>query len=318
MSTEISIFKLLEMFPDEASAEAWFEKLLWPEGVRCPGCESDNIQARPTRKPLPYRCRSCRMDFSVRTGTLLHRSHLPLRKWVFAIYLICRPKGIASTQLARDLGVTQKTAWYLGHRIRQACLDFKRMFLGTVEVDETYMGGKKKNKHRVKGQKFGTGGVDKVPVIGVYERHTKKIKTNVLDHTGGAMMRRHIYEWVHRGMQVCSDEHVGYKALAEDYYHEFVRHGAKQYVKGIAHTNSLENFWSLFKRGYMGTYHVMSPKHLWRYAREFTARHNARPLGVYGFMQELAQGMRGQRLTYQELITYERPFGAPFIPNPWE
>ncbi len=302
MSTEISIFKLHEMFPDEASAEAWFEKLLWPEGVRCSGCGSEDIQARPTKKPLPYRCRSCRTDFSVRTGTLLHRSHLPLRKWVFAIYLISRPKGIPSTQLARDLGITQKTAWFLGHRIRQACLQFGRKFLGTVEVDETFVGGKKSNKHRIKGQKFKRGTADKVPIIGVFERGTKKVQTKVLGDMYGGTLRKPIYDWVYKGMSVYSDEKLEYKKISEDYYHAFVRHGAGQYVKGKAHTNGLENFWSLFKRGYMGTYHVMSPKHLWRYAREFTARHNAKPLGVYGFMKKLVQGMRGQRLQYQELI----------------
>lgn len=303
MSTDISIFKLHEMFPDEASAEAWFEKLLWPEGVHCPTCESTNIQARPTKKPMPYRCRSCRLDFPVRTGTLLHRSHLPLRKWVFAIYLMARPKGIASTQLARDLGVTQKTAWYMGHRIRQACLPFERKFLGSVEIDETYVGGKKSNKHRVKGQKFQRGMADKIPITGVYERGTKKVKTRVLKYIGGGDIRKPIYDWVYKGMTVYSDEKREYKRIVEEgYYHTFVKHSAKQYVKGKAHTNSLENFWSLFKRGYMGTYHVMSPKHLWRYAREFTARHNAKSLGVYGFMKTIAEGLKNQRLLYQELI----------------
>ncbi|MCY3766770.1 MAG: IS1595 family transposase [Gemmatimonadetes bacterium] len=242
------------------------------------------------------------MDFSVRTGTLLHRSHLPLRKWVFAIYLICRPKGIASTQLARDLGITQKTAWYVGHRIRQACLDFERMFMGSVEVDETFVGGKKKNKHRVKRQRFKRGTGDKIPVIGVYERGTKKVKTKVLGDLRGDTLRKPIYDWVYKGTSVHSDEKKEYKAISSDYYHSFVRHSLWQYVKGKTHTNGLENFWSLFKRGYMGTYHVMSPKHLWRYVREFTARHNARPLGVYGFMVKIAQGLRGQRLQYQELI----------------
>ncbi|MDE2889662.1 MAG: IS1595 family transposase [Gemmatimonadota bacterium] len=242
------------------------------------------------------------MDFSVRTGNLLHRSHLSFRKWVFAIYLISRPKGISSTQLAKDLDITQKTAWYLGHRIRHACLDLKRKFLGTVEVDETFVGGKKSNKHRVSGQKFKRGWAEKVPVIGVYERGTKKIRTQVLDDMSHDTLCEPVYEWVYRDMQVYSDEHNAYKMLTGVYYHEFVKHSAKQYVKGDVHTNSLENFWSLFKRGYMGTYHVMSPKHLWLYVREFTARHNARPLGVYGFMKTIAQGMRGQRLQYQELI----------------
>ena len=138
MARDISIFELMQKFPTEQDAEKWFEARIWSGGVVCPGCKSHDIQSRQTRKPQPYRCRSCRKDFSVRTGTILHASRLPLQKWLFAIYLMARPKGIASTQLARDLGITQKAAWYLGHRIRQACEEDKGKFTGTVEADETY------------------------------------------------------------------------------------------------------------------------------------------------------------------------------------
>ena len=133
MSREISIFELLKRFPTERDAEKWFEARFWADGVTCPHCKSQNIQSRPTRKPQPYRCRDCRKDFSVKTGTLLHNSRLPLQTWLYALYLMSRPKGIPSTQLARDLGITQKTAWYLGHRIRQACEEYKEKFTGTVE-----------------------------------------------------------------------------------------------------------------------------------------------------------------------------------------
>ena len=158
----------MRMFPDDAAAEAWFVNARWADGVHCPRCDSDNVQPRPTRKPQPYRCRDCRKDFSVKTGTVMQGSNLGLQKWALAVYLLATGiKGVSSMKLHRDLGVTQKTAWHLGHRIREALEDHRGLFAGPVEIDETYVGGIERNKHNRKKLRAGRGAVGKTAVVGV-------------------------------------------------------------------------------------------------------------------------------------------------------
>ena len=192
------MFKLQEMFPTEEAAEEWFAKLLWPSGVFCRSCGSKDIRLQKEPSPKAYRCNICQKKFTIKTGTLLHSSKLPLRKWVWAIYLMCRPKGIASTQLARDLDITQKSAWYLGHRIRKACEENCGKFTGTVEADETYVGGLKKNMHYGRKLALGMGrGVhEKFPVLGIRERETKQVKAMVPPNTTRRTIEYQLKDWI--------------------------------------------------------------------------------------------------------------------------
>ena len=296
----ISLLQITRLFPDDATAEAWFVGERWPSGVRCPFCDSENIQERPTRKPQPYRCRTCRKDFSVKTGTLMHDSKLGLRIWTIAVYLMnTNIKGVSSMKLHRDLGITQKTAWYLAHRIREAWKSGKRVFGGPVEVDETYMGGKNANKHAEKKIKNANGTVGKTAVVGMKDRKTNQVQAAVAERTNQETLQGFVNARIKSGAKVYTNEHGGYIDLSN---HESVRHSVGQYVDGMASTNGMESFWALLKRGYYGTYHKMSIKHLSRYVNEFSGRHNVRPLDTITQMSMVVRGLVGKRLRYEELI----------------
>ena len=296
----LSIAALFRMFPDDATAEQWFTEVRWPDGVHCPKCDSDNIQERATRKPQPYRCRSCRKDFSVKTDTLMHNSPLGCQTWAIAIYLMTTGlKGVSSMKLHRDLDVTQKTAWHLSMRIRETFEDDRVAFQGPVEVDETYMGGKKKNKHQSKKLRAGRGAVGKVAVVGMKDRETNRISAEVVESVDGLTLQEFVLDQVAPGAKVYTDEHRGYHGLPN---HQTVNHSVREYVDGMAHTNGIESFWSMLKRGYHGTYHKMSEKHLNRYVGEFAGRHNDRPSDTIDQMRAMARNMDGKRLTYKELI----------------
>ena len=292
--------QLTAMFPDDMTAEQWFVVQRWPQGVRCPVCDSDNVQERKTRKPQPYRCRSCRKDFSVKTGTLMHDSKLGYRVWAIALYLMSTGiKGVSSMKLHRDLGITQKTAWYLAHRIREAWKNDDDVFGGPVEVDETYMGGRETNKHESKKAKAGRGTVGKAAVIGMKDRQTKQVQATVIEHTDRPTLSGFVNDRIVSGAKVYSDEHSGYDWIEN---HEIVRHSVKEYVNGMAHTNGIESFWALLKRGYHGIYHKMSKKHLGRYVTEFSGRFNQRPCDTIDQMRLMARGLTGKRLSYADLI----------------
>lgn len=296
----VSLIQLTKLFPDEEAARQWFEAQRWPASIVCPKCGADSIANIPNAKPMPYRCKACRKHFSVRTGTVLARSHVPLQKWVFALYLyVTSLKGVSSMRLHRDLDVTQKTAWFMAHRIRKALESEGALFAGPVEVDEAYMGGKNANKHAHKKIKNANGTVGKTAVVGMKDRDTNQVSAQVVEHTNQETLHAFVNDRKAEGAKVYTDEHGGYIGLEN---HEAVKHSVGEYVKDQAHTNGIESFWASLKRGYTGTYHKMSEKHLNRYVTEFAGRHNLREADTLDQMAHVAVGCVGHRLMYQDLI----------------
>lgn len=300
----ISVFELQTMFPDEASARAWFEAKRWPDGVRCARCDSKLVQAVKNAKPMPWRCLDCRKYFSVRMCTFMAESRLPLRIWLFAIYLFATSlKGVSSMKLHRDLGITQKTAWFLAHRIREAMEANYGPMTGPVEADETYVGGKGKNMHASKKQQLKSGTSDKAPVIGIKDRTTGQVIAQAPDHVDVETASNFVYEHAQPGAKVFTDSSHFYQDLEWlGYQHQAVIHSAGQYVNGPVHTQGIESFWSMLKRAYVGTFHSMSPKHLQRYVNEFAERASLRDLDTIDIMTAIFVGGIGKRLTYKHLI----------------
>ena len=298
----ISLIELAEMFPTEESAVKWMETAAWGDERCCGHCGSVNTYETKNRKPQPYRCRDCKRYFSVRTGTPMECSPLPIKKWVYAIYLdVTSLKGVSSMKLHRDLGVTQKTAWFMQQRIREAFSAEGSMFPGPVEVDEAAFGGKAKNMHAKRRKKLtGRGSVDKTVVAGIKDRKLNRVAARVVPDTTSETMSRFIMEHVDPDeSMIYTDGAVTYTVLPN---HESVRHSVGEYVRGQAHTNGIESFWAMLKRAYTGTFHKMSPKHLNRYVTEFCGRHNIRNLDTLRQMEHVVALMAGKRLTYRELI----------------
>lgn len=298
----ISTFQLFKMFPDQESARLYLEARLWPNGVNCPVCASgERITAR---KGGFYRCNACKEDFTVRTGTIFERSHVPLNKWLYAMYLLVTArKGISSLQLSKQIGITQKSAWFLLHRLREACGKELIKLRGIIEVDETYIGGKEGNKHESKKLHMGRGAVGKAAVIGLRERGGRTIAYPV--QTPDAInLRAAIYRRVEPGSIVNTDEAQAYGELDGLFYrHQTVNHSAGEFVRDDASVNSIESVWAVLKRGLNGVYHHVSRKHLSRYVDEFTFRLNDGNVNrrTLARLDSLTLALANRRLTYKEL-----------------
>ena len=300
----LTLVQLMDMFPTEEAATQWFASVLW-NGERCCGkCGSLKTREVPNAKPMPYWCTDCRSYFSVRTGTAIARSNVPLRKWAIAIYLcLTSLKSVSSLKLHRDLGVSQPTAWFMLHRIREAwCEDTRQEFFGAVEVDETYMGGRRKNMPKAKRAALdGRGGVGKSVVVGIKDRKTNKVVSKVVGNTDRDTLQPFIRTHVKTGSYVYTDDHLAYNRLWL-FRHRTVKHSVGEYVRGMAHTNGIESFWSMLKQAHTGTFHKISPKHLNRYVQEFAGKHNMRDLGTLAQMRSTVARLIGRSLLYRDLV----------------
>jgi len=300
----ISTFQLFALFPDEETARTYLEGRLWPNGPRCPFCASERVT---TRKGGYYRCNACEEgeNFTVRTNTVMERSHIPLHKWVYAMYLLVTArKGISSMQLAKEIGVTQKSAWFMLSRLREACggddeIDKLR---GTVEADECFVGGLDINKPESK-RKGRRGTVGKVAVMGIRERGGRTIAKVIEDRTI-ATIQGEIHKNVEVGSTVYTDSHIAYTGPDGLFFrHDAVNHSEGEYVRGAVHTNSIESVWAVLKRGLHGVYHHASQKHLGRYVDEFTFRLNEGSVKRHSLerLASFVDRIRGKRITYKQL-----------------
>ena len=290
------------MFPDDATARKWFESRLWPNGAFCPRCGSKDV-VEIKHPSMTHRCRDCRRAgekrnmFSVRVNSIMEDTKLGYRTWAIAIYLMTTSlKGVSSMKLHRDLGITQRAAWHLAHRIRRAYEEGDmKPFAGPVEFDETYVGGR--SSDRAPGGRMG----NKAIVAGARDRATKRVRAKMVPDTSPETIHGFVDETAKWGSWVYSDGASVYRSLLA-HRHAWVNHSAYEFVRGQVHTNGIESFWAGLKRGYEGVYHKMSFKHLDRYVGEFTGRHNARDADTLDQMEALAEAMRGKRLKYEDLI----------------
>lgn len=297
-----SIFDLLKAFPDEQTCIDRLEQLRWNGNVISPFDENSKVYKCKGNK---YRCKNTGKYFNVKTNTIFEDTKIPLQKWFMALYIFpSHKKGISSHQLAKDINVTQKSAWFLLHRLRYAFdhPNFKKMLSECVEADETYIGGKAKNKHFNKKTK-GTQGrstKDKTVIFGLIERSGNLIAKKVND-VSGKTLKPIIYKHVKKGSILSTDEWKAYKGLNDNYNHILVYHSLKEYVKFMAHTNNIECFWSHLKRGIGGIYHWISPEHSQSYVDEFSLRYNTRKSTTSQRFDLILGNVIG-RLTYRQLI----------------
>ena len=250
----ISLVQIFRMFPDDATAEAWFVARRWPTGVACPHCGSLNVQTGAKHATMPYRCREkqCAKRFSAKTGTVMEGSKLGLQVWMIATYLVSTSlKSVSSMKLHRDLTINQRSAWFLAHRLRVALTQESGLFAGPVEVDETYMGGKRANMSKSKREELtGRGAVGKTAIAGAKDRDTNQVRAQVVERTDKPTVHGFVAAHVAPDAKVYTDDALVYETLPNP--HEVVNHSAQEYVRGDVHTNGAESFWSMLKRAHKG------------------------------------------------------------------
>ena len=302
MDTPKTLIEAVRYFADIRVCHDYMRRIKWPgRVVTCPDCVSDRIGEITTRHML--RCTDCRKQFSHKVGTIFEDSPLGLDKWFVAVWAIanCR-NGISSHELGRAIGVTQKTAWFMLHRIREAMKTGTfRKLAGTIEADETFIGGKAENMHAKRRAKVitGRGPTNKVAVQGILQRGTE-VRVQVVPNVEAPTLRGNVARHVERGSTVYTDATTGYSGLWKRYAHATVDH-AKEYVKGLCHVNGMENFWSLLKRALKGTYIHVAAFHLGRYCTEQSFRYRVRKNSEASRFWAALEGVVGQRLTYREL-----------------
>jgi len=300
-----SFYEMLELLPNDNACRLFLEDLRWNGKPVCPHCGSINgshykLKTKGEFTGL-YKCKDCRERFTVTVGTMFEGSHVPLRKWFIAIYIFTsHKKGISSIQLGKDLGITQKSAWFVLHRLRNTFEQPQQKFDGITEIDESWLGGADKNKHANK--KTGVSGAHtKTAVLGIRNRKDGIVKAQVVPNTKAETLVPIIKQEVIADSIVMTDENRAYVKLHEHFSHGTVNHSAKEYVNGQFHTNGIENFWSHLKRGIDGIYHQCSTKHLQSYVNEFSFRYNSRKTSESArFIFSLQRAEK--RLTYKELI----------------
>lgn len=307
MRKPTNLLEAIRYFSDLDVATDYVAKLRWPGGPVCPRCGATEYSYISTRRI--WKCKGCKKQYSVKVGTIFEDSALGLDKWLPAVWLAANSKnGISSHELGRALGVTQKSAWFMLHRIRLAMQNRTfEMLSGTVEVDETYIGGKARNMHRGHGARTprkgtmgrGRGTANKTVIVGMIERGGK-VRANVVDDIKRRTLQSYVADAVEPGSSVYTDSLPSYVGLDRDYSHDTVNH-AVQYVNGNVHTNFMENFWSLLKRGLHGTYISVQPFHLFRYLDERMFTFNERELDDTGRFEKVLDAVAGRRLTYARL-----------------
>lgn len=310
MTEPQTLSEAIRYFADPDVALKTMVELRWPNGVHCPTCGRTDVKFLPTRRLWECKEKHPRKQFSAKVGTIFEDSPLGLDKWFCAIWMIANMKnGVSSYELHRSIGVTQKSAWFMLHRIRLAMKagSFDK-FDGTVEADETFVGGLAKNMHANKRKKIAPGTVGKAIVMGVLERGGEKsasrVRAKLIPSTRLSKMRKVVSDNVEKGATLMTDEAAAYKEMRRDYKHQFVNH-TLTYVRGAVHTNGIENFWSLLKRSLKGTYISVDPSHLQAYCDEQAFRFNERLDSDGMRFRSVAGAVSGKRLTYKDLIGYD-------------
>jgi len=297
-----NLIELFDYFKDDDTCKQFLAEQRWGKNVTCPHCGHNKVYV--TNRGYKCAAKTCYKKFSATVGTVYENSKVPLRTWFAAMYLVtAHKKGISSLQLSRDLGITQKTAWFVLHRVREMVkIKAPNKLRNVVEVDETYVGGKNKNRHADKKilHSQGRSAKDKTPVLGAMQRGGV-VHTFVVKDTSGATLKPILDNVVKQGSVMVTDEWRSYDCLNKDYYHVVINHQQEEYVRGAFHTNSIEGFWSLLKRGIYGIYHNVSPKHLQRYCEEFSYRYNTRDIKDSERFEFTVANCEG-RLKYADLI----------------